>query len=265
MLLLVSGFAATPALAEKGPFPHRQEFKDVPVIEHQALYSRLDSVVVVDVRSHYEYDTLHVAGALNIPLSSASFVEEMKKLRQSTSKPIVAYCNGGTCKKSYQAVKKARDAGVTNLMAYDAGIYAWGRDHPDKSVLLGQSPMRASDYIDDKSFKSRMIAAKEFEALMGPRALVLDIRDRVQRDVQLFPFNEKRAELDDREELKQVIAEAKRTGKTLLVYDKVGKQIRWFQYYLERNGIKNYYFMKGGSEGYYEAKLGKFMIKVEES
>jgi len=41
------------------------------------------------------------------------------------------------------------------------------------------------------------------------------------------------------------------------VYDKVGKQTRWFQYYLEQQGLKDYYFLAGGAEGYHEAKLGR--------
>jgi len=32
------------------------------------------------------------------------------------------------------------------------------------------------------------------------------------------------------------------------VYDKVGKQTRWFQYYLEQQGLKDYYFLAGGAE-----------------
>ena len=80
----------------------------------------------------------------------------------------------------------------------------------------------------------------------------------------MFPFKENRAELADMNSIRQYVKEAKASGKTLLVYDKVGKQVRWFQYFLEREGVKNYYFMKGGSEGYYEAKLGKFQIKTSD-
>lgn len=32
----------------------------------------------------------------------------------------------------------------------------------------------------------------------------------------------------------------------LLVYDNVGKQVRWVQYYFEKHGITDYYFLKGG-------------------
>jgi hypothetical protein len=32
--------------------------------------------------------------------------------------------------------------------------------------------------------------------------------------------------------------------------------VQWFQYYLESKGIKDYYFLEGGSEGYFQATLG---------
>jgi rhodanese-related sulfurtransferase len=261
VLMLASLFVATSSQAISGPFPHREKFKDVPVIESRDLMNKLSTVNVVDVRSKYEYKTLHIKGAVNIPLSKPDFAAEVGKLIRSNNKPVVFYCNGGTCKKSYKAVQKG---GVRGTTAYDAGIYAWAQAFPEYSVLLGKNPMNANEFIDNKTYKARIIEAKRFEKLMGPNAMVLDIRDRIQRDLQLFPFNEHRAELDDVASIRNYVQMAKRSRKTLLIYDKVGKQVRWFQYYLEKEGVRNYYFMKGGSEGYYEAKLGKFQVHVPE-
>ena len=94
--------------------------------------------------------------------------------------------------------------------------------------------------------------------------MVLDIRDLRQRDVVLFPMRELRAPLDDSKKIADAVAEAKKSKKPLLVYDKVGKQTRWFQYYLEQQGVKEYYFPDGGSEGYHEAKYGKSKFQVPE-
>ena len=252
------------ATVSANEFPHRAKYKNVPVIEMSQLEAKFSNVVTVDVRSAYEFETLHIKDAVNIPPSNREFGAQVKALGTKSGKQLVMYCNGGTCKKSYKAVEKAMAAGATNVVAFDAGIYAWASTHPKHSVLLGQYPMQAGAFIDNKRFKSRMLAANEFEANFGPRAQILDIRDRAQRDTQLFPFQEKRAQLDEMDRIKEIVAQAKSSNKTLLVYDKVGKQVRWFQYFLEREGVRNYYFMKGGSEGYYEAKLGKFLIKVPE-
>lgn len=255
---------ATSAHAANADFPHRKKFSDVKVIELADLHRTLENSIVVDVRSRYEFETLHIKGASNISLSDRNFAAKLKELRKNKNKTLVLYCNGGTCKKSYKAVRKARKGSITNVVAFDGGIYNWASTYPANSVLLGQSPMRADAFIDTKSFKGRMLGATSFETRMGPGAQVLDIRDRAQRDTQLFPFKEKRAQLNEIDRLKTLVLQAKRSGKTLLVYDKVGKQVRWFQYFLEKHGVRNYYFMKGGSEGYYETKLGKFRIKIPE-
>jgi len=245
-------------VAQANMFPHRQKFTDVPVIELGELRQVMDMVTLLDVRSKYEYETLHIKGAINVPLTSLDFGKLVREIQNADKNKIVFYCNGGKCKKSYKAVRKAQKYGITNTVAYDAGIYAWAKSYPDHSVLLGKSPMQANEFIENKEFKSRLINAKTFEAKRRSGAQVLDIRDRIQRDTQLFPSEEERAELKDIDRIKKIINETKRKGKPLLVYDKVGKQIRWFQYLLEKQNIKNYYFMKGGSEGYYEEKLGKF-------
>lgn len=250
--------------AAKSDFPHRSRYKNVTVIEIDDLHRKLGDVIVVDVRSRYEYETLHIKGAANISLSRKDFAAKLKELRNGSKKTLIVYCNGGTCKKSYKAARKASKGNISNVMAFDGGIYNWASKYPAYSVLLGHSPMRANAFIDSKSFKGRMLGASDFEMRMGPRAQVLDIRDRAQRDTQLFPFKEKRAQLDEIDRLKILVTQAKHSGKTLLVYDKVGKQVRWFQYFLEKQGVRNYYFMKGGSEGYYETKLGKFRIKIPE-
>jgi len=176
----------------------------------------------------------------------------------------VFYCNGGTCKKSYEAAELAMKAGVSNVFAYDAGLETWTSKYPEFSVLLGKSPVNAAEFISKDTFKQRLISPQDFEARLEKGAVVLDIRDLRQRDVALFPMREMRAPLDDSKKIADAVEEARKSKKTLLVYDKVGKQTRWFQYYLEKQGVKDYYFMDGGSEGYYEAKFGKLNFHVPE-
>jgi rhodanese-related sulfurtransferase len=258
LLLFVSGSLA----ADELKFPHRTHFKQVPVMELEQLYRQLDTSAVVDVRSRYEYDVLHIKGALHIPLHKDKLPKAVRELRATTDRPIVFYCNGTTCKKSYEAAELAIQAGVTGVYAYDAGIDTWSRKFPELSVLLGKSPVHPSQLISNDAFKKRLISVQDFEDFMGAGAIVLDIRDLRQRDVMLFPMREMRATLDDADKLALAVAEAKRVKKPLLVYDKVGKQIRWFQYYLEQQGVRDYYFLTGGAEGYHEAKLGKNPIQI---
>ncbi len=260
VLLLATVFGT--ARASDAVFPHRAKFKHVPVMGAEALRKDLDQVMVVDVRSRYEYTTLHIKGALHIALSKDKLPAEAKALRAKSATPIVFYCNGHSCKKSYEAAELAMNAGVTNVYAYDAGLDTWTKQYPDQSVLLGKSPAQPADFISSADFKKRLITAQDFETRLDKGAVVLDIRDLRQRDVVLFPMRELRAPLDDSRKIADAVAEAKKSKKPLLVYDKVGKQTRWFQYYLEQQGIKDYYFLDGGSEGYHEAKYGKLKFQV---
>jgi rhodanese-related sulfurtransferase len=266
LFALTSLLFLLPAEASNAPaYPHRAKFKTVPVMEAEQLRGDLDKVVVVDVRSRFEYQTLHIKGALHIPLSKDKFPPAVRELRQQSDKPIVFYCNGITCKKSYEAVELAMEAGVKKVYAYDAGIDHWTTLYPEASVLLGQSPVTAGNFISKSSFKSRVISTETFETMMEKGAVVLDIRDLRQRDNPLFPMRENRAQLDDTQKIAEVVSEAKRTKKPLLVYDKVGKQTRWFQYYLEQQGVKSYYFLDGGAEGYFETKFGKAKFQVPDN
>lgn len=242
-------------------FPGRVKYKDVPFIELKELFAQKNIVVIVDVRSKYEYETLRIKGAINIPVANKTFEEQVSNLRKSTDKTIVFYCNGHRCFKSYQAVKKAQVAGVANTMAYDGGIFDWTVAYPDEAMLLGQSPVDPKKLIGSKSYQSRLLNPDLFSETvvrLRHKAIVLDVRDKFQRaGVGFYPGLEKWASLDDKQKLNYYINLAKKDNKTLFIYDEVGSQVRWLQYALEKAGIKKYYFMEKGARAYYDmlAKL----------
>lgn len=237
----------------KKEFPGRDVFPEVKTYEIAELFEQKDQVVIVDVRSAYEFATLRAKGAINIPVSSKKFGEELRKLRENTDKPIVFYCNGRTCYKSYKAGRKAIYYKVDNTFSFDSGIFDWAKAHPDQAVLLGHSPVNVNDLISKKTFKKKLIDPQKFGEKVGPGSIVLDVRDRFQREaVGFFPGKERRVGLDQKDKLEKFFKKARKSRKTLLIYDAVGKQVRWLMYSLERAGIRDYYFMKGGAKGYYE-------------
>jgi rhodanese-related sulfurtransferase len=244
-------------------YPFRVRYPDVSVISTDELAKRFNEVLVIDVRSKYEFETLHIKDAVSVPLGTG-FGEAVAKLRAQHKKPFVFYCNGKTCHKSYDAVLLAVKARLDDLYAYDAGIFDWAKAKPEQTVLLGHSPIRSTELIDEKDFKTRLLEPKDFSARVGDKSIVLDVRDRAQRDTALFPFKEQRAQLSEMKKIETVIEQAKAQKKTLLVYDQTGKQVQWFQYYLENQGIKDYYFMKGGAQGHFDATLGKVVLGGEE-
>ena len=238
-------------------FPGRPKYPDVKVYSKEDLYRDLGKVVIVDARSSLEFDTLRIKGAVNIAVAKKDpFIAGVKALRQETQKPIVFYCNGRTCMKSYIASRLAQGAGVENVFAYDAGMFEWAQAYPDQAVLLDRSPINPSDIIPKSAYKKRLLNPDEFSKRaydMGNASLILDVRDKFQRGATgLFVNKERWTSLDDQPKLKAYLRKAAAERKTLFIYDEVGKQVRWLQYTLEQENIHDYYFMQNGAKGYYD-------------
>ena len=58
--------------------------------------------------------------------------------------------------------------------------------------------------------------------------------------------------MDDTDKLLEFLDRVKAAKKPLFVYDMTGKQVRWFQYFLEQQRVPEYYFMKGGMKAYFD-------------
>ena len=240
-------------------FPLRWRYPEERFIDTAQFYKMYPKVTVIDARTRFEWETLRVKGSINIPVDEINtgfnmqFEQDLRKERQTDSKPIVFYCNGLTCPKSYEAARRAIRIGVTNVYTYDAGILAWVKAHPDLSLLYGQGPVDPADLISVAQFKAHVLPAKDFiSRIRRPdcRCIVLDVRDLAQEDFTLFPMHDVHVTLDNKQLLDAEIEKAKDSNKALLAYDAVGKQVPWLQYYLVKHGLKDYYFMKNGENGY---------------
>ena len=254
-LLMPFLFSSTVYAKEEG-FPGRNEFPELAIYEKAILFEDFNQVVMVDTRSNYEFQTLRIQGAINIPVSSKDFGAKLLKLRKTTSKPIVFYCNGRSCYKSYRASREANRLNIDNTYVYDAGVFEWAKAYPNHAVLLGKSPVDPGDIIPKSKFNAHLLDPENFGEKayqLGSRSLIIDVRDRFQRaGTGLYPATERWASLDDQKQLQAFINRAKAENKTLFIYDEVGKQVRWFQYALEKANVKNYYFMKKGARHYYD-------------
>jgi rhodanese-related sulfurtransferase len=244
--------------AEDKEFPERARYYMVKWISTDDLYKQLKNVEIVDVRSKYEYETLHITGARNIILGAPSFVNDVINLRNTSKKPLVFYCNGQTCKKSYEATIAAQNAGITDVLAFDAGILKWAKQYPEQSLLLGKPLKSSAELIDDNKYQAHILSRLDFEKkIKEGNALVLDVRDSFQTDgLALYPLIQRSVPLDNKQ-LQRYVDQAKRENKTLLIFDATGHQAPWLQYYLEAQNVPSYYFMEGGAKGYYDELVAK--------
>lgn len=241
-------------------FPGRTLFPKAAIYQKADLYKDLNKVVIVDARSSLEFSTLHIKGALNIPVSKGNFGKKIRALSKESKKPIVFYCNGRTCYKSYKATQVAHRYGVKNVFAYDAGVFEWAKSYPEHAVLLGTSPVDTTKIIPKSKLKARFLTPKTFaqkvRSASRKKILVLDVRDQLQRGgVGFFPGIERWVDLGDQKKLSKYILKAMREKRTLYIYDEAGKQVRWLQYTLEQANVKNYFFMKKGAKEFLKTMI----------
>lgn len=225
--------------------------KRLELEEARKKYSS-SSAIFIDARNSYEYGTIQIKGALNVPVNDPHFLSKLNEIRAKDTRPIIFYCNGLTCMKSFRAAKIAIDARIPDVYVYPFGILSWAKAHPEDALLFGEA-LDVKAIISDEDYKSKKLAPEAFYEMkekLQDRALVLDIRtlDEVS-GVKIWPgaqYNVKQ----DNEAIKRYVNRAKAEKKTLLVYDESGHQIRWLQYYLRKEGFNDYYFLDGGHENY---------------
>jgi len=247
-------------------FPGRDRYPGVKYIEIEDLYNQRNNVVIIDARSHYEYETLRIKNAKFVPvtLTPSKFEVAIRKIvNDSPGKKLVFYCNGHTCMKSYKAAARATTyLKLDNIYSFDAGIFDWARKYPREAFLLGKELDDVSKLKSKAEFKKHLMPAEKFIKTADDTVMVLDIRDRLERDgFYIFSGYEESISLSDkdRKKLDDFMKNVLKSHKTLYVYDMVGKQVRWFQYYIESKGIKNYYFMEGGGEAFFKIPLNKLL------
>ena len=247
-------------------FPGRDRYPKVAYIELEDLYKERDNVVVIDARSPYEYETLRIKNALLVPLTLQSkvFEKEMQRIyAENPGKKLVFYCNGHNCMKSYKAARRTTQyVGLKNVYAFDAGIFDWASKYPNEAFLLGEELKDPSKLVSKEDFNKHLMPAEKFIKSATESSAILDIRDRIERDgFYIFSGHETSISLNDKdkEKLNKFMLKVKKDKKTLYIYDMVGKQVRWFQYYVESKGITDYYFMQGGADAFFKVDLKKLL------
>jgi len=254
-VLIIGLFFSVTAWSDDG-FPLRDKYAKMglEMMELSTLAQRFDQVVVVDVRSEYEYETLRIADSVLIPIDDRNFLERVRALAAETSKPLVFYCNGRACEKSYKAALRAKDGGLNEVFVYDAGMFDWANEYPERTVLLGEPLGDTSRLISLDRFRQHLLSPEDFVQRISddPSAIVLDVRDTLQRDgVSLFNYRDHHVPLDNAR-LAEWVRKAQQEGVAMYVVDATGRQVQWLQYFLEANGLSDYWFMEGGARAYFD-------------
>lgn len=98
-------------------------------------------VPVIDTRVGNEYADAHIKGAKNVPYKEKSAKDvafdpkddhfDLAKLPPDHNAPVIFYCNGPECWKSYKASRVATAAGWKNVQWLRGGFPEWkSRSYP---------------------------------------------------------------------------------------------------------------------------------------
>lgn len=252
-LLIVFAFLGCAELAiaaENSEYPLRTRYPHLKPIETAELASIYSNAIIVDSRNKTEYGVIHMDGATNILVGRMSEGNLLALLPKTSSKPLIFYCNGTTCAKSYKAADKAVNWGFKSVRVYDPGIFSWSESQPQRAIFFGKelTPQSVkSAFISPEKFNSVLLPTEDFIAkAKSGRYTVIDGRDMEEVQENPVKLNKIRVmHIDLMANLLKKKSWAMPTS-NLLILDNVGKQVRWLQYYFERNGVTNYYFLKGG-------------------
>lgn len=256
LLISNNAFARCEANEE---LPLRKVFLSVDCIDSDSLAQKIkaDKVILVDTRTKTEYKTIKIKNAIHIDLDNKKkFISKLKKLRLSDDRDIAFYCNGKNCSISYRAGKLANEVNIRNTYVYDAGIFEFSLSNP-KSVLLFDKPISETNkLISSEKLNKKMISGELFEEKITQHVInsekfrILDVRDRTSHNgasVFIGVGHEKYIPLDRLEKLEKFLKSVAKKNEPLYVYDWSGLKLKWVQYYIEKQNIEHYYFLKGGA------------------
>ena len=247
-------------------FPHRDKYPEVNIIELSDLKSGYDAgdIIVVDVRSKGEFETIHIKNAVNIPYGTANFIKDLNRLAQMNSnKKIAVYDNGAKCLKSYKAAEDAFDfAMISNIYTFESGVSTWAQFYPSDTLLFGKELKDPKGQLISKEQVNKQ--SLDFEAFkekaISADAVVFDIREPIQRSKDL-PGMKRVLPIPIEKVINNIINKDRLKEKKLCFFDQVGDKVKWLMYYLVDNEYVNYYFLEGGATSVLEDQEYKISLR----
>jgi rhodanese-related sulfurtransferase len=96
-----------------------KDLKQLSEADFKEKMKKSKDIAIIDVRNPYEYQTNHIKGAINLPLSKI----KRKKVEIPTDKDIVLYCQTGIRSKQAAKVLRRRHKNLP-LAHIKGGLYS---------------------------------------------------------------------------------------------------------------------------------------------
>jgi rhodanese-related sulfurtransferase len=122
LLLAVAMVFSVAVKAEYSSPEHVEGAITTSLAEARALYDK--GVVFIDVRNPRLFAKGHVVGAHHLDLKNGFSEEAVAKLVER-DEPLVIYCSGVKCSRSYRAAARAVSWGFSQVHYFRGGIVDW--------------------------------------------------------------------------------------------------------------------------------------------
>ena len=243
VLFSSSVFGANPSTPSLRPF-----YPTVRTVSTERFLELYFDALVVDVRSQFEFDVIHISKAKHVSVAGDNFVEAISRYRaRKSSTPIIFYSNDFASANAFRAALVAQQAGFQSVHVYDAGVFSLLDAASEKVTLLATTPAQPDLVIPADYYNSVRVDFDEFSNRSAKRdAMLIDIRDIYNRiyvprltGVKNIPV----------ESFIKAVTNRIWWEKTLLVFDQSGEDTKWLQYFLQANGYSDYLFLRDGVDG----------------
>lgn len=208
---------------------------DIPIIETKALKHELDSgapMVLANALSSIEFKDLTIKGSVSIPSSK---VAGNPMLPKDKGTPLVFFCKGSVCIKSFRAAKEAVALGYTNVKIYKAGLPDWVRKRFPVT--------RTVKY--PKVDIPKMYPQEVYEKL--DEVVILDIRGEESKQIGEIKHGlVMNIPLDDLEEKYNALS----TNEMVVIVDLAGKQVDICGRFLVHKGYTKLAGIEGGAQAW---------------
>ena len=125
ILALFVGFSVTAAAETTNQWRSPEHVDGAITTSLQQAKNLFDEgVVFIDVRNIRLYTKKHIPGAHHLDLKDG-FEEQALAAIVKQDQPVVIYCSGVKCSRSYKASAKAVSWGFTKVHYFRGGIVAW--------------------------------------------------------------------------------------------------------------------------------------------
>ncbi|MFH1152819.1 MAG: rhodanese-like domain-containing protein [Pseudomonadota bacterium] len=248
VMFAVTGTIVLAGVPEEPPAPLAAGllYPSVQTLSLRELGAVFDDALVVDVRTRFEFDTVHINGSVNQPLAGDDGRDtdtDMQAL--SRGKSLVFTGNDALDTRPFKAALAATLGGLSPVRVLALGVLAWTDAFPDRATLMGSSPAVPGEILPDAVHRQHLLDPKDFmEAIPRPDALVIDIRN--AHDRTQVPLNAPLHPIP-MEAFLEAVGCRVWSEKTLFILDSDNTRLAWLHRFLQAGGYDDVLFLNGGA------------------